>query len=272
MKTLYLSDLDGTLLRQNQRVSDVTVSVINRLQKRGAIFSYATARSFYTAGEIMKDCAVTAPVIVHNGAFIVDGNGKTLFFDGFQKEEGREIYAAFTERGLYPLVYAEIEGRNRFTYHISGAAQSAFLETRLGVHDTHRRAREISNPARALDGDVYYFACIDEAEKLRPVYEALRSKYRCFYSRDIYSGEFWLEVLSKTASKAAAALRLKEMLGCDRLVCFGDETNDIPLFQIADECYAVGNAAEELKQLATAVIGTNEEDGVARWLCENARE
>ena len=63
---------------------------------------------------------------------------------------------------------------------------------------------------------------------------------------------------------------MKEMLGCDRIVCFGDHLNDLPLFAIADERYAVENAEEALKKIATDIIGGNDEDGVARWLEEHA--
>ena len=41
------------------------------------------------------------------------------------------------------------------------------------------------------------------------------------------------------------------------------------MFKISDECYAVENAVEELKQAATGVIGSNEEEGVKRWLAEH---
>ena len=47
---------------------------------------------------------------------------------------------------------------------------------------------------------------------------------------------------------------------------FGDSLNDVSMFKIADEAYAVGNAREEVKALATAVIGYNEEDAVAHFL------
>ena len=42
------------------------------------------------------------------------------------------------------------------------------------------------------------------------------------------------------------------------------------LVSIADECYAVENAVPELKEIATAVIGANDSDGVAKWISENA--
>ncbi|MDE5897578.1 MAG: HAD family hydrolase, partial [Clostridia bacterium] len=110
------------------------------------------------------------------------------------------------------------------------------------------------------------FSCIDGAEKLAAVREALKEKFRCIFSKDIYSGEYWLEVMPESASKAHAANVLKELLGCDKLVCFGDNLNDIPMFEVADECYAVENAEEELKKIATGVIGGNDRDGVAKWL------
>ena len=53
------------------------------------------------------------------------------------------------------------------------------------------------------------------------------------------------------------------------MVSFGDAINDIPMFQVSDECYAVSNAVDELKKIATGIIESNEEDGVARWLQRN---
>ena len=56
------------------------------------------------------------------------------------------------------------------------------------------------------------------------------------------------------------------MLDCEKLIVFGDGTNDIDMFQMADESYAVANAHEELKKYATDVILSNDDDGVAQWL------
>ena len=47
---------------------------------------------------------------------------------------------------------------------------------------------------------------------------------------------------------------------------FGDQVNDIGMFRMADEAYAVAGAAPELARHATAIIGSNDEDAVARWL------
>jgi hydroxymethylpyrimidine pyrophosphatase-like HAD family hydrolase len=63
-------------------------------------------------------------------------------------------------------------------------------------------------------------------------------------------------------------LQIKELYGFDKVICFGDGVNDIPMFEISDECYAVSNAVPELKEKAAGIIGSNENDGVAKWLLE----
>lgn len=58
--------------------------------------------------------------------------------------------------------------------------------------------------------------------------------------------------------------------GVDRLSWdAGRENEGMKNFRISDECYAVENAVEELKAIATGVIGSNEQDGVAKWLLEH---
>ena len=76
--------------------------------------------------------------------------------------------------------------------------------------------------------------------------------------------------MPKGATKANAIGKLKKMWGCERVVSFGDAVNDIPMFRISDECYAVANAVEELKAMADGVIGDNDSDAVARWLLASA--
>ena len=52
--------------------------------------------------------------------------------------------------------------------------------------------------------------------------------------------------MPKSASKASAILKLKELLNCDRIVSFGDAINDLPMFAISDQCYAMANAVTSL--------------------------
>ena len=89
------------------------------------------------------------------------------------------------------------------------------------------------------------------------------SKCKQFLSKN---DKYLTNIVHSTLSKAKSLLKLKEDYVFDRLVVFGDSLNDISMFKIADESYAVSNARDELKELATQVIGYNEEDSVAHFL------
>ncbi len=265
MKTLYLSDLDGTLLRSDQRISEFTAREINRMVDEGMLFSYATARSVITARKATKGLNARIPLILYNGAFIMDSvTNEVMLSNFFGPEEADELVPELTAARVYPIVYSVSENRERFSF-LSGRVNEptrAFIESRK---DDPRKTA-VDRAEDLIKGDAFYVTCIGEAEKLAPFYEKYREKHRCIFHQDVYSGEMWLEIMPKGASKANAARQLAEYLGCGRLVAFGDAKNDLDLFEAADECYAVKNAVPELKKAATGVIGSNEEDGVAKWL------
>ena len=83
---------------------------------------------------------------------------------------------------------------------------------------------------------------------------------------DVYDDSWYLEIFSHKASKSNGIRFLREKYGFDEVVAFGDNLNDLPMFAQADKKIAVGNAREEVKAAADIVIGTNDNDGVAKWL------
>ena len=72
MSTLYVSDLDCTLLISNEKTSEYKNNIIISLTERGMIFSYATARSLITAKKATSGIKAKIPLIVYNGAFVID--------------------------------------------------------------------------------------------------------------------------------------------------------------------------------------------------------
>lgn len=267
MTTLYVSDLDGTLLRSNERTSEYTNMVINELVDRGILFSYATARSYITAKKVTKGMDAKIPLIVYNGAFIIDNVTEEILLANYFDDSVQGVLDELFESKVYPIVYAHINGVEKFSFvpGLCTKGMNLFLESRKG--DIRTNAVETLADLKA--GDIFYLTCIDTPEKLEPLYEKYKEKYHCVYQKDIYTGEQWLEIMPKEATKSNAIKQLRTMLECDKLVVFGDGKNDIDMFQIADEAYAVENAHEELKKYATGIIKANDEDGVAKWLEEN---
>ena len=267
LKTLYVSDLDGTLLRSNETVSEYTSNVINSLTDRGMLFSYATARSLITAKKVTKGINAKIPLIVYNGAFVVDNVTEEIllanYFDNTVYEVLEELFAS----RIYPIVYAYIDGKERFSFvpELCTSGMKKFIESRKG----DIRTNAVKKENELLNGDIFYITCIDEPKKLKPIYDKYSDRFHCVYQKDIYTNEQWLEIMPLSASKSNAVKQLTELLRCERTVVFGDGKNDIDMFEAADESYAVMNAHQELKKYATGIISSNDDDGVAKWLDTN---
>lgn len=267
MKTLYITDLDGTLLDCTPKTSEYTNNAINRLVAQGAVISYATARSFVTAKKVTTGLSYKYPLVVHNGTFIVDKDGEILVKNIFNKNDATHILGTILDKELSPVVFSLINGEQKFSYlqnNLNKATQD-FINKRL----TDPRNRPVNSTEELFDGEIYYFTLIGEEQKTQPLHNLFKDRYQCYFQRDMYSYEYWLEITPKNATKANAVKQLASMLNCEKIVAFGDGINDIEMFMLSDECYAVENAADILKQKATQVIGSNLDDSVAKWLEQN---
>ena len=270
MKTLYISDLDGTLLDSRSEVSRFCKETINSLIGCGMNFSFASARSPYSAAKATSGLDISFGV-VYNGAFIVDmKSGKRLTFNAFEAVKARAVFEAYLSHGIYPAVFSYIDGLEKCTYHKKLSSPLMIAQRKKDKDDP--RLRAVDDAARMLDGEVFYFSAMGSESELRPIYDKLKGDFECFYYLDHEKNMSWLEVLPKGVSKASSVRALAEMLSCERIVAFGDGKNDIPLFEVSDECYAVENATTEIKEIATEVIASNDNDGVARWLGENYKK
>lgn len=267
MKTLYVSDLDGTLLRSDETTSDYTNQVINHLVEKGMLFSYATARSYQTARKVTKGLQAKIPLIVYNGTFIKDNITGDIIVANYLDHTITQVIDHFIEHHIYPTVYAYIQDIEKFSFIEEKCSQEMldFMKTRQG----DPRMNPVTSIQQLYDGDIFYLTCIDEKEKLEPFYHQYKDQYHIVYQEDIYTKAQWLEIMPKNVSKAHAIQQLKNLLGCDKVIAFGDGLNDIEMFELADEAYAVENAVDELKKKATQIIGNHNEDGVAKWLIEN---
>lgn len=79
MNTKYfLTDLDGTLLRNDASLSEYTIEVIGHAMKQGAVISYSTARSFTSSSSVTSKIPWKYPVVLYNGALIYDPINKEV--------------------------------------------------------------------------------------------------------------------------------------------------------------------------------------------------
>lgn len=267
MKNLYVSDLDGTLLRSNETLSDFTINTINELTSKGMLFSYATARSLVTAKKVTKGLNTHFPLIIYNGTFIVDNITEKMLCANYFDNDIADVLKNLFANDVFPIVYAYINGVEKFSFVPDKCTEGMkkFIQSR----SKDKRLNTVTGLSDLIKGDMFYVVCIDTPTKLEPFYRKYKDKYHIVYQRDVYTNEQWLEIMPQKASKANAIKNLKKLLNCDRIVAFGDGKNDIDMFEIADESYAVENADDELKAKATKIIESNNADGVAKWLKAN---
>ncbi|MBO4696013.1 MAG: HAD-IIB family hydrolase [Lachnospiraceae bacterium] len=272
--TLYITDLDGTLLRNNETVSAHTIETVNELVADGMAFTFATARSIESARKITGGLKLKLPVITRNGAVLADNNtGKHIEKALFTKEENellKKLLPELPECGFVSCFTGEVMLR----MYLSGIHTKG-LQTYIDYYANDPSMQEAGDLADMFRGQPGYVTLVGERDCIAPIYERIKAAYggwECVFSKDTYSDDYWLEICPQNCTKAKTILKLKERLGYKRVVVFGDSVNDMPMFRIADEAYAVANAIPELKKLATAVIGTNEEDAVAEFLKKAYRD
>lgn len=267
-KTLYLSDVDGTLLASSGTLSAVTRTTINRLiAEEGLRFSYATARSFESARVVLAGLDVRLPVAVYGGAFLVDPqNGDVLRWHQLAPDVVTLVVEECLARQLPPIVYDFCDARDRVTWN--SAAESAGTRNYASTRRGDRRMRPVGSWADLPTDRVFYLTIIGGRKEITEFADAvaprLTGRASMVMQRDsYYPDEYWLEISATEANKGAVAIELQRHAGADRLICFGDNNNDLPMFAVADVSFAMSNANETVRGSASAVIGSNDDDGVA---------
>lgn len=266
---LFISDLDGTLLNTKAQISSETAQIINSLIEKGLNFSIATARSVDTARDILKPLNLKLPVILDNGAFIYDiKKNKYILSNYLDRKTIIEVLKIFKSYNVSPIIYRNFQDIKCEIYYrgIFCSGEKFFIENSFKEND--RRLKLVNDFTEDLVESLSKIIAIGSDERLRKIYEAVKSidGVTVNYYKDVYSKEYFLEISNKKSSKKEGVRFIKNYVKADKLICFGDNLNDCAMFEEADLGYAVKNAAEGLKEMASGVIGMNEENGVADFL------
>ena len=267
-QTLYISDLDGTLLAPDGHLSARTVGMLNTLIEKGVLVSVATARSlmgaFLTGIEQVK---WPVPLVLMNGVLLYDiGARRILQHCAMPAQTVDSVLDICRDEGKFPFVYRVEGDRVKVTYtQALGALEKAFAEERRKAYpDDFVQAADYARGQPAV-----YFSLQDSCDKIQQIrerVERLPGVLTAVY-RDVYNeGNWYLEIFDAQAGKAGGVRRLNERVGAGRVVAFGDNFNDQSMLEAADVACVVENGVEEMKALADVVIGPNDADGVAEFI------
>ena len=269
-QTLYISDLDGTLLNRNSTVSPHSIEKINYLLQKGMLFTIATARTPATVVPWLEQLQIDIPAVLMNGAVLYDIRRKLYIrTNGFTDNSALRYIDLLEKRGLIPFVY-RIDNNKLKVFHkpLTYDIQREFKRQRENT-PYKEFIPTINYSDELLDNPPLFLMVIDRFDKLQTAAAEINRAGKCsfFCYRDIVDLEYgYLEIYPKGVSKAATAQQIIDKLTPWEVVAFGDNLNDMPLFKIADRRYAPENAVNEVKQQATAIIADNDHDGVALFL------
>lgn len=271
-KTLYISDLDGTLLDTSAQLSVYTANALNSMISNGLDFTVATARTLASTGKILAGVSLNIPIVLMNGVLIYDFMQKRYIkINRLSPEAVTAVIGTLRTFEVTGFMY-ELNNGELTTYYesLESKPMRDFVEERMTRY--YKSFKQISRFADISTDSIIYFTLIEMKEKLEPLQKALSALagLSTVMYKDNYSPNLWyLEIHSDKASKQSAVTYLRNAFGYERIVCFGDNLNDLPMFAASDIRVAVENAKHEVKVAADYMCGANNTDGVVKWLMEN---
>lgn len=169
--------------------------------------------------------------------------------------------------GKSPFIYRS-QGERLVTDYTAptSAGEQAFLEARIPRFPDEFRRLETHD--RTQEG--VYFTMQDTFDRLAALREELHwcvpAVNSVLYKDNYLENNWYLEIFDRRAGKDNGVKRVMALTGADRLVVFGDNTNDLPMLRVADVACVVENGVPAVKEEADVVIGPNDEDGVALYM------
>lgn len=275
---LFVSDLDGTLLSPDASLPADTAQRINALTAKGVRITYATARTVRSVSHILGEIDFTlcdAPVALMNGVLLRDmRKNRYVSAAEIDPDTAQTVLDTLTDLGAAPFVYSldeenPIDGDPLYTSYrqIANEPMRRFYEDRV-----QRYGKPFLKIRDAADipGRIIYFCVIAGEDLIRRAADTLEKipSIRLTYYRDSYAEDTWyLEAFSPAASKKNATEKLRQITGVKTVIAFGDNRNDIPMFEAADTAVAVEGAVDEAKAAADSTT-----PDVVQWIESYCKE
>lgn len=273
MPTLYISDLDGTLLTPTATLSPYTRDTLNRLLVSGLPFTIATSRSVSSIGPIFQGVSLPLPVIELNGAYITDlATGHHLMANHIAPDLAADVLSLVQSWEFKPLIssYNGQEDHVYFTTDVNPGIQWYIDDAK---HNEDGRWHSCADLTKTLNEQVMRFTLIDTKERLTELENELANRFPSCFEVHLFENPYqpdwyWLTLQDAQATKASGIRKLQELQNLQDydLTVFGDHNNDISMFKLAAVAVATANATSELRQHASEIIGHHSEDSVVKYL------
>jgi len=267
---IYISDLDGTLLGDDEKLSQFTIDTINKIYNKDIIFTIATARSLYSAKEYIMQLDLKYPCILRNGTVIYDPIKKQFISKKtIDYELATELINDLIAFNFNPIVHYSINNNEFVDYrNMNNLGEKQYIKARLKTLD--KRLKKVKEYTY---NENYSFISISSIQKNNEKeLSILKEKYknRCLIHsyKDNYSNFSWLEINNAYADKKTGCEFLLKYFNEKQYIAFGDGLNDVAMLQNAYEGYIPNNSHLYQHGYDFKLVDNNNNDGVAKFLNE----
>lgn len=262
---MFVTDLDGTLLRSDGTFSQTDIESLHALGNKGIVRVIATGRSLYSFNRAI---AIDLPVdylIFSTGVGVMDYQHKSIVRSIHIEPHNRDhAVRTLVDMDLDFMVHDPVPDNHHFTYHASGKDNPDFFRRIDRYRDFARPMTErdsISrNPSQLLavvEGDSSS-AVLGSLARALPDLAVIRS------TSPLDGVSTWIEIFHEQVSKSRAAAWLANGLEIrtESVVAIGNDYNDVDLLEWAGTGVVVENAPEDLKS-RYRVMASNNRCGVS---------
>ena len=271
---LIATDMDGTLLKDNKRISSRSLAALETASKKGIEIVIATGRSYSTLKKYTDLFSFDCYLITNNGAIIrnkaheveksvsLKPNATANIIKVLKKY--KVYFHSSDAENIYIQSYrARFVEAKRFLKHEYSSPISLYKSLLLKmILDKNLKKVDF---CKFMEQDILlntFFILSDEESTLREVEDQLIKIEGVAVTSSSSNN---IEALSKEASKGAALSYIGEKLQIENreMIAIGDQLNDLSMIQSSGLGVAMANADEKVLEKADWVTKSNEENGVA---------
>ncbi|GIO25332.1 Cof-type HAD-IIB family hydrolase [Oceanobacillus sp. J11TS1] len=248
-KPIVFFDLDGTLLTSEKKVAQSSIKAIQKLIKNDGIPVLATGRPAFETKELRGETGIRSAVLM-NGQFIIH-NGEVVYRNRINPVLLKNLEEYATKNGV------------TVCFHTAERIYATNNDSELLKKDCEYCDRELP----AVDRDVYMTKPVYQAE----IYmEDGEEEYQKKFPKlnFVRNSPFGCDIFPQGISKATGIKEFLEITGYSKenTYAFGDGLNDLEMFQFVKTSVAMGNSVEEIKEAATHIVNSHDDDGIDQGL------
>lgn len=260
MKTIVFSDIDGTLLNSEHKITPLTEQAIKSVKRKNIPFVIVSARSPSGIYPILDEYGFRCPIIAYSGALILDETGNILYHRGISKTYARKIIT-FLDNAAFDLSWC--------IYSLDEWIVKNKNDPRIIREETIVKAVAKQGSIDSITGSaVNKIMCICAPGIMEQAEKALKAAFPdCSI---VKSSDILLEITENHITKATAIQTLCAAwnIALTDAIAFGDNYNDLEMLETVGTGILMGNAPDELKQRITRHTYDNDHDGIYHALAE----